>query len=71
MRSERDPDRITVRKATSAAAAERLDREFWAALTPAQRVLLASQLSEELWSWKEPHPHESGLPRSAARLERR
>jgi hypothetical protein len=60
--SARDPRKITIRRAASGAESERLDRQFWAALTPAERVELTWQLSEELWRWKERSPREPGLP---------
>ena len=43
---------ITVRVCRSAAEEEAADRQFWKSLTPAERIDLTWQLSEELWRLK-------------------
>jgi hypothetical protein len=62
---------MTIQVARSGAEEARLDRQFWSALTAAERVALTWQLSEELWRWRERSPREPGLPRSVARIVRR
>lgn len=51
------------------AEAEKADREFLEKLTPAERILLTWQLSEEQWKMK--GVNESGLSRHHTRLIRR
>ena len=64
--------RITsTRKLRLGAESERADREFWAALTPAERVLETWRLSLELWELKGWDTGEPGLRRPAARVIRR
>ena len=62
--------RITIRKARLGAEDERLDREFWAELTPDERILETWRLSLELWAMKGWDPGEPGLCRSVARVHR-
>jgi hypothetical protein len=62
---------ITVRRFESNTAAERHDREFWQAMSPGERVLLAWQLSVEQWEMLGRRPDEPGLCRSVARVLRR
>jgi hypothetical protein len=50
---------------------DRADREFWAAMTPDQRVLETWRLSLELWEFKGWDAGEPGLRRPAARVVRR
>lgn len=52
---------MTVRIATSPEEADRFDREFWAAMTPEDRVTLAWQLTLELWELKGWNAGEPGL----------
>ena len=69
-----DPRRapaITIRKARLGEEDERLDREFWARMSPDERVLETWRLSLELWEFKGWDPGESGLRRVAARVVRR
>lgn len=58
------------RKLRQGEEAERADREFWATLTPAQRVLETWRLSVELWEFKGWDTGEPGLRRPAGRAER-
>jgi hypothetical protein len=51
------------------AEAEKADRDFVKKLTPAERILLTWQLSEEQWAMK--GGNESGLSRHHTRLIRR
>jgi hypothetical protein len=62
--------RITVRKAHIGADDDRLDREFWAQLTPDERLLETWRLSLELWQMKGWDPGESRLHRSVTRTIR-
>jgi hypothetical protein len=63
--------RITVRRFTSAAEADRHDLEFWSQMSPAERVLQAWRLSQELWTLRGEYRDEPGLCRSVARVHRR
>jgi hypothetical protein len=51
------------------AEAEKADRDFLKKLTPAERILLTWQLSEEQWEMK--GGNESGLSRHHTRIIRR
>ncbi len=62
---------VTIRKAKLGAEDERLDREFWARLTPEERLRVAWELTLELWELKGWDPGESGLRRTVARVVRR
>ena len=55
---------ITIRKARFGAEDERLDREFWAKLTPDERILETWRLSVELWEMKGWDPGKSGRSQS-------
>jgi len=61
---------ITVRKAHLGAEDERHDREFWAGLTPEERLRVAWELTLELWELKGWDPGEPGLRRPVARVVR-
>jgi hypothetical protein len=61
---------ITIRKARMGPEDDRLDREFWARMSPEERVLEAWRLSLELWEWKGWDAGEPGLCRSVARVLR-
>ncbi len=50
---------------------EQADREFWAAMTPAERVLETWRLSLELWELKGWDTGEPGLRSPATRTRRR
>ncbi len=64
--------RITgTRKVRLGEESDRADREFWAALTPDERVLETWRLSLELWEFKGWDPGEPGLRRPATRTFRR
>jgi len=68
-----DPHRaphITIRKARLGPEDDRLDREFWAGLTPEERVEETWQLTLELWELKGWDPDEPGLCRTVARVVR-
>jgi hypothetical protein len=67
----RNPRITGTRKLRMGAESERADREFWAALTPDQRVLETWWLSVELWEFKGWDPGEPGLCRTVARVVRR
>jgi hypothetical protein len=61
---------ITVRRAKLGPEDERLDREFWAAMTPAERVEEAWRLTLEIWELKGWDPGEPGLRRPVTRVVR-
>jgi hypothetical protein len=61
---------ITVRRATLGPEDERLDREFWAALTPEERVEETWRLTLEIWELKGWDPGEPGLRRPVTRAGR-
>jgi hypothetical protein len=63
--------RTTVRRYESAAEADRRDLEFWQQLSPAERVRLVWQLSEQQFRLAGHVPHERGFSRSVARVHRR
>lgn len=63
--------RMTVRIARDAAEEARLDREFWAAMTPQQRIAAVWPLTVEHWTLKGWDIGEPGLPRTVARVVRR
>jgi hypothetical protein len=63
--------RITVRRYSSAAEADRHDLEFWMQLPDAERILQAWRLSQELWRLRGDLPDEPGLCRSVAHVRRR
>ena len=46
------------------------DAAYWAALPVDQRVTQVWKLSEEQWRLRDELPHESGLCRSVARVQR-
>lgn len=62
---------ITIRKARFGAEDERLDREFWAQMSPDERVLETWRLSLELWAMKGWDAGEPGLRRAVTRVDRR
>ena len=71
-RAEARRSRITIRKTRMGSAEEdRLDREFWAQLTPDERLLETWRLSLELWQMRGWDQGESRLHRSIARTLRR
>jgi hypothetical protein len=63
--------RMTVRRYSSAADADRHDLEFWMQIPEAERVLRVWQLSQEIWRLRGDLPDEPGLCRSVARVHRR
>ncbi len=63
--------RMTVRRYASSAEADRHDLEHWLQIPPAERVLQAWRLSEELWRLRGDPPNEPGLSRSVTRVHRR
>jgi len=64
--------RITsTRKTRMGPEADQADREFWAALTAAERMELAWQLSVELWQLAGRDTGEPGLSRTTTRVVRR
>lgn len=63
--------RMTVRRYGSSAEADRHDLEYWLQVSPAERILQAWRLSEELWRLRGDFPHEPGLSRSVTRVHRR
>jgi hypothetical protein len=63
--------RITgVRKLRQGPESERADREYWAAMSPEERVLETWRLSLELWEFKGWDTGEPGLRSPARRAER-
>jgi hypothetical protein len=65
-------NRITsTRKLRQGEAAEQADRDFWASLTPAERLDETWRLSLELWEFKGWNTGEPGLRSPARRVERR
>ena len=54
----------------SQAESERADREYWAKLTPDERVLETWRLSLELWEVSGRNPGEPGIYRTVARVVR-
>ena len=62
---------MVVRVCRNKGEAEAVDREWWAALTPEQRLELTWQLSEELYRLRGEFNDEPGICRSVARLVRR
>ena len=67
----RNPRITSTRKTRLGADSDRADREFWAALSPDERVLETWRLSLELWQLKGWNPGESGLRRDVTRVVRR
>jgi hypothetical protein len=63
--------KVVVRVCRNKGEAEAADREWWAALTPEQRLELTWQLSEELYRLRGEFNDEPGICRSVARLVRR
>jgi hypothetical protein len=68
-----DPSRqglrqVVVRVRRTKDEAEAADREWWAALTPEQRLELTWQLSEQLYRLRGEFNDEPGICRSVARL---
>jgi hypothetical protein len=63
--------RMTIRRFASAADADREDRAYWQQIPEAERALEAWRLSQELWRLTGGSPHEPGLCRSVARVQRR
>jgi hypothetical protein len=61
---------MSVVKARLGEEDDRLDRAFWAGLTPEARVLEAWRLSLELWKLRGWDVGEPGLRRSVARVVR-
>jgi hypothetical protein len=66
-----DARRITIRRTTFGPEDDRLDREFWAAMTPEERVVETWRLTVEQWELKGWDPDESRLRRTVARIVRR
>jgi hypothetical protein len=62
--------RMTVRRFTSHAAADASDRDYWAAMLPAERILQVWKLSQEQWLLHDIRTDESGLCRSVASVRR-
>jgi hypothetical protein len=48
--------RITIRRDTNAAEADRHDLEFWMQMSDAERVIHAWRLSEEIWRLRGDRP---------------
>ena len=67
----RNPRISGTRKLRMGPESDRADREFWAAMTPEERVLETWRLSLELWQFKGWDRDESGLCRTVARVIRR
>lgn len=67
--SERDR-RVSVRVAAQADA-ERLNREYWAAIPPHERLAQVWDLVCEYVAWRTPDARQSRLQRSVLRVERR
>ena len=65
-----EPRITSTRKLRPGPEADQADREYWAALTPAERVLETWRLSLELWELKGWDTGEPGLRRPAARVVR-
>jgi hypothetical protein len=63
--------RIEIRKARQGPEEAALDRAYWAALTPEQRIELVWELTVEQWRMRGWDPDEPGLCRSVAVLHRR
>jgi hypothetical protein len=63
--------RIHVRRYESAADADCHDLEYWLKIPEAERVRQVWQLSQEIWRLRGDLPHEPGLCRSVARVQRR
>jgi len=68
-----DPSRqglrqVVVRVCRTKDEAEAADREWWAALTPDERLELTWQLSEQLYRLRGEFNDEPGICRSVARL---
>jgi hypothetical protein len=61
---------MTVRRFSSHAEADAHDREYWAAMPPADRILHVWKLSQEQWLLQDGHTDESGLCRSVASVRR-
>ncbi|MEK7331279.1 MAG: hypothetical protein AAB290_04105 [Candidatus Eisenbacteria bacterium] len=62
---------ITVQKARLGEEADRIDREFWARLSPDERVEETWRLSLELWQFKGWDAGEQRLHRLVTRTIRR
>ena len=60
-----------MRKLRLGAESEQADREFWAAMTPDERVSLVWRFTVEQWQIKGWNPDEPGLCRTVARVVRR
>lgn len=65
------PRVTSIRKLRMGAESDQADREYWLALTPAERVLETWRLSAELWEMKGWNPGEPGLCRTVARVVHR
>ena len=65
------PSITGTRKLRMGAESDRANREFWAAMTPEERVLETWRLSLELWELKGWDTGEPGLCRTVARVVRR
>jgi hypothetical protein len=61
---------VTLRKARLGDEDDRLDREFWEAMAPEDRVREAWLLTLELWELKGWDPGEPGLRRPLTRVDR-
>jgi hypothetical protein len=62
--------RLSVRRYSSTAEADRDDLRYWQQIPEAERVLQAWRLSVEQWRLRG-EPHEPGLCRSVAHVRRR
>jgi hypothetical protein len=65
------PRQVTLRRARMGAEEAALDREFWARLSPAERIEETWRLTVEQWTLHGWDPGEPGLCRSVARVVRR
>lgn len=71
MAPAKSPNIGPIRKARLGPEADALDREFWAALTPDERVERTWELSLHQWLLQGGDVRELGLCRSVARVIRR
>lgn len=69
--TELRPSIRSVRKLRLGVESDEADREFWAEMTPDERMNETWLLSLELWQLKGWDPNEPGLCRTVARVVRR
>jgi len=62
--------RITVRKFNSFEEAEAADEEFWAAMTPAERMACLWEMVLDHLAWSQPRGTEPRLQRTVVRIQR-